>query len=50
MGLYNKTLKLQTCGYDSKLEIVVQKIEVKKCVFNSYLSQFIFIFILSPIL
>ena len=46
MDLFNKLQKLQTCGYNSNLEISVKKIKVKKYIFKSYFSQFMFIFIL----
>ena len=46
----NKTPKLQMCGYDSDLEILVKKIKVKKYVFKLYFSHFISIFIMFPML
>ena len=50
MDLSNKPGKLQSCGYDSKLEIMIQKIKVKKSVFNSYLAQIKIILIMSSII
>ena len=40
MNATNKTPKLQTCSYDSKPGILVQKIKVKETVFNLYLVKF----------
>ena len=50
MDLNNKHGKLESYGYDSKLEIMVQKIKVKKSVFNSYLAQIKMILIVSSII
>ena len=36
MNVIHKIAKLQSCGYDSKLEILVQKIKVKKLDFIIY--------------
>ena len=36
MDITNKVPKLQGCSYDSKSEIPVQKIKVKKTVFNLF--------------
>ena len=36
MNIIYKITKLQSWGYDSKLEILIQKIKVKKNDFNSY--------------
>ena len=36
MNVIHKIAKLQSCGYDSKLEILVQKIKVKKMDFIIY--------------
>ena len=50
MDLSNKPGKFQSCDFDSKLEIMVQKIKVKKSVFNSYLAQIKSILIMSSII
>ena len=47
MNMTNKSPKLQSCSYDSKSGILVEKIKVKKTVFNSFFVQFKFIPILS---
>ena len=36
MNVIYKITKLQSRGYDSKLETLIQKIKVKKLNFNSY--------------
>ena len=43
MDITNRSPKLQSCSNDSKSGILVQRIKVKKTVFNSYLVQFKFI-------
>ena len=47
MNMTNKSPKLQSCSYDSESGILVEKIKVKKTVFNSFFVQFKFIPILS---